>query len=171
MRNTKAFETAVADTLAELAKRGVTARPGTVAASSKKTSPPYPASFALKCAPPDGTWTPPPGRQPRRPAPAVGGRRRQGCRTGPHAPVGNPELALLLAGIPDSLEETGGDLYQVLINVAVNACSARHRARTRPRARVSDTGGVGHGECRDNGCEDQPGPAVVAQAGIWRSAG
>lgn len=36
MRNTKAFETAVADTLAELAKRGVTARPGTVAASSKK---------------------------------------------------------------------------------------------------------------------------------------
>ncbi|GHB85896.1 hypothetical protein GCM10010347_66060 [Streptomyces cirratus] len=31
MRNTKAFKEAVADTLAELAHRGVTVRPGTVA--------------------------------------------------------------------------------------------------------------------------------------------
>ncbi|MGY3676427.1 hypothetical protein ACVWXU_000050 [Streptomyces sp. TE33382] len=36
-------------------------------------------------------------------------------------PIDNPELALVLVGVPDSLAQTGGDLYAVIINVAVNA--------------------------------------------------
>ncbi|WP_327248757.1 hypothetical protein [Streptomyces sp. NBC_01320] len=36
-------------------------------------------------------------------------------------PIDNPELALVLAGVPDSLAQTGGDLYAAIINVAVNA--------------------------------------------------
>ncbi|MFC8014323.1 hypothetical protein [Streptomyces cinereoruber] len=31
-------------------------------------------------------------------------------------PVDNPELALILGGIPDALEESGGDLYSVIVN-------------------------------------------------------
>ena len=33
-------------------------------------------------------------------------------------PLGNPELALVLAGVPDSLVQTGGDLYAVIVDVA-----------------------------------------------------
>ncbi|MEU2718106.1 hypothetical protein [Streptomyces sp. NPDC007205] len=33
-------------------------------------------------------------------------------------PQGNPELALIPAGVPDALAQTGGDLYAVIINVA-----------------------------------------------------
>jgi hypothetical protein len=35
--------------------------------------------------------------------------------------VDNPELALIVGGGPDALEECGGDLYSVIIKVAVNA--------------------------------------------------
>ncbi|MFG2298536.1 hypothetical protein [Streptomyces sp. NPDC048603] len=37
-------------------------------------------------------------------------------------PVDNPELALILGGVPDALEESGGDLYSVI--VVVNAWMA-----------------------------------------------
>ena len=43
-------------------------------------------------------------------------------------PLGNPELALVLAGVPDSLVQTGGDLYAVIVDVAVNAWMAGHIA-------------------------------------------
>ncbi|MCX4624984.1 hypothetical protein [Streptomyces albogriseolus] len=43
----------------------------------------------------------------------------------PMPPLDNPELALVLAGVPDSLAQTG-DLYAVIINVAVNAWMAGH---------------------------------------------
>ncbi|MEU8550566.1 hypothetical protein AB0C81_26895 [Streptomyces roseoverticillatus] len=39
----------------------------------------------------------------------------------PMPPIDNPGLALVLASVPDSLAQTGGDLYAVIINVAVNA--------------------------------------------------
>ncbi|MGQ7753670.1 DUF7019 family protein [Streptomyces sp. WC2508] len=41
-------------------------------------------------------------------------------------PIDNPELALVLAGVPDSLAQSGGDLYATIINVAVNAWMAGH---------------------------------------------
>lgn len=34
----------------------------------------------------------------------------------PMPPVDNPELALILGGVPDALEESGGDLYSVVVN-------------------------------------------------------
>jgi hypothetical protein len=61
----------------------------------------------------------------------------------PSPPVGNPELALILAGVPDALAQTGGDLYGVIVNVAVNAWMA----------------GQIHGEDGCAGCDGGRGPA------------
>ncbi|MFJ4633769.1 hypothetical protein [Streptomyces sp. NPDC088847] len=58
-------------------------------------------------------------------------------------PIDNPELALVLAGVPDSLAQSGGDLYAVIINVAVNAWMAGHI----------------HGEDGCAGCDGSRGPA------------
>ncbi len=58
-------------------------------------------------------------------------------------PPDNPELALVLAGVPDSLAQTGGDLYAVIVNVAVNAWMAGHI----------------HGEDGCIGCDGSRGPA------------
>ncbi|WP_318199162.1 hypothetical protein [Streptomyces sp. SCL15-4] len=61
----------------------------------------------------------------------------------PMPPIDNPELALVLAGVPDSLAQTGGDLYAVIFNVAVNAWMAGHI----------------HGEDGCAGCDGSRGPA------------
>ncbi|WP_344441285.1 hypothetical protein [Kitasatospora nipponensis] len=61
----------------------------------------------------------------------------------PMPPVANPELALILAGVPDALVESGGDLYSVIVNVAVNAWMAGHI----------------HGEDGCAGCEGARGEA------------
>ncbi|KAK1177924.1 hypothetical protein B7755_006990 [Streptomyces sp. NBS 14/10] len=45
----------------------------------------------------------------------------KGVGQAPMPPLDNPELALVLAGVPDSLAQTSGDLYAVIVNVAVNA--------------------------------------------------
>ncbi|MEV6949607.1 transposase [Streptomyces sp. NPDC051172] len=50
------------------------------------------------------------------------GQQRQGGGPGPMPPVGNPELALVLAGVPDSLAQTGGDLHAV-----INRCRGRRQ--------------------------------------------
>ncbi|MFB8085912.1 hypothetical protein [Streptomyces sp. NPDC055992] len=47
-------------------------------------------------------------------------------------PLDNAELALVLAGVPDSLALTGGDLYAIIANVAVNAWMAGHIAGLPP---------------------------------------
>jgi hypothetical protein len=46
----------------------------------------------------------------------------KGVGRAPMPPVGNPELALVLAGVPDSLAQTGGDLYAV-----INRCRGRRQ--------------------------------------------
>ncbi|MBZ4324515.1 hypothetical protein JNW98_35025 [Streptomyces sp. SCA2-4] len=61
----------------------------------------------------------------------------------PMPPVDNPELALIMASVPDSLAETGGDLYTVILNIAVNAWMAGHV----------------HGEDGCDGCEGSRGPS------------
>ncbi|MFF0386940.1 hypothetical protein [Streptomyces sp. NPDC004286] len=61
----------------------------------------------------------------------------------PMPPIDNPELALVLAGVPDSLAQSGGDLHAVIINVAVNAWMAGHI----------------HGEDGCTGCDGSRGPA------------
>ncbi|MGW4163462.1 hypothetical protein [Streptomyces sp. NPDC004788] len=58
-------------------------------------------------------------------------------------PIDNPELALVLARVPDSLAQTGGNLYAVIIDVAVNAWMADHI----------------HGEDGCTGCTGSRGPA------------
>jgi hypothetical protein len=60
----------------------------------------------------------------------------------PMPPIDNPELALVLAGVPDSLAQTGGDLFSVIVNVAVNAWMAGHI----------------HGEDGCTGCDGSRGP-------------
>ncbi|MFH8411201.1 hypothetical protein ACH4FX_41495 [Streptomyces sp. NPDC018019] len=67
----------------------------------------------------------------------------KGVGQAPMPPIDNPELALLLAGVPDSLAQTGGDLYAVIVNVAVNAWMAGHI----------------HGEDGCAGCDGSRGPA------------
>jgi hypothetical protein len=67
----------------------------------------------------------------------------KGIGLAPMPPIDNPELALVLAGVPDSLAQTGGDLYAVIINVAVNAWMAGHI----------------HGEDGCTGCDGSRGPA------------
>ncbi|MFK0114198.1 hypothetical protein [Streptomyces sp. NPDC091217] len=46
----------------------------------------------------------------------------KGVGRAPMPPAGNPELALVLAGVPDSLAQTGADLYAV-----INRCRGRRQ--------------------------------------------
>ncbi|MFF9492739.1 hypothetical protein [Streptomyces flaveolus] len=57
-------------------------------------------------------------------------------------PIDNPELAPVLAGVPDSLAQSGGDLFSGIVNVAVNAWMAVHI----------------HGEDGCTGCDGSRGP-------------
>jgi hypothetical protein len=67
-----------------------------------------------------------------------------GSEGAPPMPLpGNPELALILAGVPDATVETGGDLYGVILNAVVNAWMAGHF----------------HGEDGCEGCEGARGEA------------
>ncbi|MEU6215568.1 hypothetical protein ABZ891_37465 [Streptomyces sp. NPDC047023] len=141
MRNTKAFKEAVADTLAELAHQGVTVRPGTVADTIEQNIRTVAERLGIQ------------ERSAWRYFDAVGlaasiTRQRQAAEDtsasgqvgrAPMPPVDNPELALILAGVPDALEENGGDLYAVILNVAVNAWMAGHI----------------HGEDGCTGCQDK----------------
>ncbi|MFE5717873.1 hypothetical protein [Streptomyces erythrochromogenes] len=141
MRNTKAFKEAVAGTLAELAHHGVTVRPGTVADTVERNIRAVAERLGIQ---ERSAWRyfDPAGlaasiaqqRQASEDASASGHVGRA-----PMPPVDNPELALILGGVPDALEENGGDLYAVILNVAVNAWMAGHI----------------HGEDGCTGCKDK----------------
>jgi hypothetical protein len=80
----------------------------------------------------------------------------------PLPPLDNPELALILASVPDAVARTGGDLYAVILNVAVNAWMAGHihgedgcdaevtrlGGGERPARRAADRGARGGYGCR-----------------------
>ncbi|WKX69412.1 hypothetical protein [Streptomyces sp. XD-27] len=145
MRNTKAFKEAVAKTLSELARRGVTARPGAVADTIEQNMRKVAEQLGIQGR---SVWS-------YFDAAALADRIAQqqrefeessaeaGVGKAPMPPVDNPELAVILAGVPDALEQTGGDLYGVIVNVAVNAWMAGHI----------------HGEDGCSGCKDSRGPA------------
>ncbi|MFC9330796.1 hypothetical protein [Kitasatospora sp. NPDC057015] len=145
MRNTKAFKDAVAQTLSELAQRGVTVRPGTVADVIERNTRTVAERLGIQ---ERSAW-----RYFDAAALAESIARQQqefedssnasGAGQAPMPPLGNPELALILAGVPDMLAETGGDLYAVILNVAANAWMAGHI----------------HGEDGCTGCEGSRGPA------------
>ncbi|MFI5987660.1 hypothetical protein ACIBEA_43230 [Streptomyces sp. NPDC051555] len=145
MRNTKAFKDAVAQTLIELARLGVTVRPGSVADIIEANMREVAARLGIQ---ERSTW---------RYFDAAGlaesiaqhhkdfeaSSESAGVGVAPMPPVDNPELALVLAGVPDSLVQSGGDLYAVIINVAVSAWMAGHI----------------HGEDGCAGCEGSRGPS------------
>ncbi|MFE5489035.1 hypothetical protein ACFQ7Z_03600 [Streptomyces virginiae] len=141
MRNTRAFKEALADTLAELARRGVTVRPGTVADTIERNIRAVATQLGIQ---ERSAWRyfDPAGLTaciaPQRQAAETTGTPGQVGRA-PMPPVDNPELALILGGVPDALEESGGDLYSVIVNVAVNARMAGHS----------------HGEDGCTGCQDK----------------
>ncbi|MFC9249623.1 hypothetical protein ACFT7S_37935 [Streptomyces sp. NPDC057136] len=145
VRNTKAFKEAVAETLAELARRGVTLAPATVAETIERQITTVSERLGIQVR---SAWR-------YFDASATADRLAQslssfeesssekGAGQAPMPPIDNPELALVLAGVPDSLAQTGGDLYSVIINVAVNAWMAGHI----------------HAEDGCTGCGDSRGPA------------
>ncbi|MDL5206642.1 hypothetical protein [Streptomyces sp. ALI-76-A] len=144
MRNTKAFKEAVAQTLAELAHRGVTLAPSTVEDTIEKNVSAVAEQLRIQVR---SAWR-------YFDAAALADRLARSASAfeesssekgvgAPMPPIDNPELALVLAGVPDSLAQTGGDLYAVIVNVAVNAWMAGHI----------------HGEDGCAGCDGSRGPA------------
>ncbi|MFJ5122315.1 hypothetical protein [Kitasatospora sp. NPDC088548] len=145
MRNTKDFKEAVAGTLAELARRGVTVRPGAVADVIETNVTTVAARLGIQ---PRSAWR---YFDAAALAESIAQQNKEfeeasansGVGVAPMPPVNNPELALILGGVPDSLAQTGGDLYAVIVNVAVNAWMAGHI----------------HGEDGCNGCDGSRGPS------------
>ncbi|MER7914496.1 hypothetical protein [Streptomyces sp. NPDC096068] len=128
MRNTKAFKQTVTQTLAELARKGVTFAPSTVedaieqqiAAVSEQLR--IQVRSAWRYFDAEATADRLAGSQ----ASYEESSRNKSVGQTPMPSVGNPELALILAGVSDSLVQTGGDLCAVIVNVAVNAWMAGH---------------------------------------------
>jgi hypothetical protein len=145
MRNTKAFTEAVDQTLAELARRGVTLAPATVEDTIEKNLRAAAEQLGIEVR---SAWR---YFDASALADSLADSARsfeknsaaRGAGHAPMPPVGNPELALVLAGVPDTLAQTGGDLYGVIVNVAVNAWMAGHI----------------HGEDGCTGCDASRGPA------------
>ncbi|MER6386890.1 hypothetical protein ABT236_00245 [Streptomyces sp. NPDC001523] len=146
MRNTKAFKDAVAVTLSELTSRGFAFRRGTIADTVRDGMRLMVERLGVQT------------RSGRKHLGVDGHPDRATARRGrtdedrtpaweigqpPTPPVDNPELAIILAGVPNALEENGGDLYLVVLGVAVNAWMAGHI----------------HGEDGCTGCRDKRGQA------------
>ncbi|MEV3852233.1 hypothetical protein AB0J30_36445 [Streptomyces microflavus] len=128
MRKTKAFKEAVAETLAELARRGVTVAPATVADTIEQQITTVSERLGIQVR---SAWryfdaSATADRLAQSLASYEESSSEKGAGQAPMPPIDNPELALVLAGVPDSLAQTGGDLYAVIINVAVNAWMAGH---------------------------------------------
>jgi hypothetical protein len=112
VRNTKAFKEAVAQTLAELAHRGVTLAPATVADTIEKQISTVSERLGIQVR---SAWR-------YFGAAVIADRLAQSLRSyegsssgkdvgeAPTPPLDNPELTLVLAGVPDFLAQTGGDL-------------------------------------------------------------
>ncbi|MFI6689701.1 hypothetical protein [Streptomyces sp. NPDC050485] len=145
VRNTKAFKEAVAQTLAELARKGVTLAPATVEDTIEERINTVSQQLGIQVR---SAWR-------YFDASAMADSLAKNVRAcedssaekdvghAPMPPPDNPELALVLAGVPDSLAQTGGDLYAVIISVAVKAWMAGHI----------------HGEDGCTGCDGSRGPA------------
>ncbi|MGC2997123.1 hypothetical protein ACPF8X_01630 [Streptomyces sp. G35A] len=144
VRNTKAFKEAVAQTLTELAHRGVTLSPATVEDTVEKHVTTVAERLGIQVR---SAWRYfDASRMAGHLAHSVRSYEEsssvKGVGQAPMPPLGNPELALVLAGVPDSLARSGGDLYAVILNVAVNAWMAGHI----------------HGEDGCTGCDGSRGP-------------
>ncbi|MFF4214562.1 hypothetical protein ACFYZE_35570 [Streptomyces sp. NPDC001796] len=141
MRNTKAFKEAVAETLAELVHRGMTLAPAMVEDTIEKNVRTVAERLGIQVR---SAW-----RYFDAAALADSARSfeqssaNSGVGQAPMPPLDNPELALVLASVPNALAQSGGDLYSVIVNVAVNAWMAGHI----------------HGEDGCAGCDGSRGPS------------
>ncbi|MEU3657871.1 hypothetical protein AB0E67_35025 [Streptomyces sp. NPDC032161] len=145
VRNTKAFKEAVAQTLAELAHKGVTLAPSSVEDFIENNINTVVERLGIQVR---SAWRyfdakATADHLAQSVASYEESSNEKGVGQAPMPPLDNPELALVLAGVPDSLAQTGGDLYAVIINVAVNAWMAGHI----------------HGEDGCAGCDGSRGPA------------
>jgi hypothetical protein len=145
VRNTKAFKEAVAQTLAELARRGVTFGPATVADTIERNIQAVADQLGIQVR---SAWryfdaAEFAERLAQSAREFEESSAEEGVGRAPLPPVGNPELAVILASVPDALARTGGDLYGVIVTVAVNAWMAGHI----------------HGEDGCDGCDGSRGPA------------
>ncbi|MFE2693604.1 hypothetical protein [Streptomyces mirabilis] len=145
MRNTKAFKEAVAQTLAELARRGVTLAPSIVEDTIERNTRAVAEKLRIQ---ERSAWR---YFDAATLADSLAqsvqqfeeSSNQEGVGQAPMPPLDNPELALILADVPNALAQTGGDLYAVILNVAVNAWMAGHI----------------HGEDGCPGCDGSRGPA------------
>lgn len=112
VRNTTAFKEAAAQTLTELARRGVTFAPTTVEDTIEKNMTMVAERLGIQvrsawrcfdaAAMAEGL--------PRSRSSYEESSSEKDVRQAPMPPIDNPELALVIAGVPDSLAQTGGDL-------------------------------------------------------------
>ncbi|MGW3073971.1 hypothetical protein [Kitasatospora sp. NPDC001132] len=124
-RNSKAFQQALGQTLAELASRGVTVGPNSIADAIEHNITTVSKQLRIQ---EQAAWRHFDAarladtivEQMNSLEPDLAGGQA------PFPPIDNPELAMILAGVPDALAESGGDLYAVILNVAVNAWMAGH---------------------------------------------
>ncbi len=130
MRDTKAFQQAVADTAGHLARLGVTgiSRPSIADTIESNITA---VSQQLKIKPVSAFQYFDAGDFAQRIAETAREAEDQygpgpGIGQPPLPPKDNPEMALLIAGFFDALEESGGNLHTVVFNLIVNAWPAGH---------------------------------------------
>ncbi|MFE9687858.1 hypothetical protein [Streptomyces sp. NPDC006285] len=145
MRNTKVFKEAVAQTLTELAHRGVTLATATVQDTIERQVTTVAERLGIQVR---SAWRYfDAGVTADHLAQSLSSYEEsssdKGAGQAPMPPIDNPEFALVLAGVPDLLVQSGGDLYGAIVNVAVNAWMAGHL----------------HGEDGCSGCDGSRGPA------------
>ncbi|MGW2397199.1 hypothetical protein ACWCYY_11660 [Kitasatospora sp. NPDC001664] len=120
------FQALLGRTLSELARRGVTLGPNGVADAVEQQATAIARRLGIKKREALAHIAPGPLAD----SIAAAAREREhadlSVGAGPFPPVDNPELAMILADVPDALVESGGDLYSVILNVAVNAWMAGH---------------------------------------------
>ncbi|MEV0530885.1 hypothetical protein [Kitasatospora sp. NPDC050463] len=120
------FQKVLGQTLTELARRGVTLGPNGVADAIEQQATAIAAARGIRKR--EALTHIDPASLAEAVASVARQREHDGlvAGEGPFPPVDNPELAMILAGVPDALVESGGDLYSVILNVAVNAWMAGH---------------------------------------------
>lgn len=127
VRNTKAFRDAVQSTVAELERHGIPGGPVGVADLIERNI--TALSLQMKISPAAALKYFDPAALANSLAEVAAGAAASGelqLGEAPYPPFGNPELALIMAGIPDLLVQTGGDLFAVFQHVAVTAWMAGH---------------------------------------------
>lgn len=126
MRNTEVFRQAVADTLGHLARLGVVGIDAdAVGDLIEQNMTALSTQLGIR---PASSWRYFDAEALAQAIAEQAGAAGDGSDLGrpPYPDAGNPELAILIAGFPDALAQSGGDLHRAVLNLAVNAWQAGH---------------------------------------------